>query len=345
MREFHGAFDEAGYYRWQVMFTTPENNQDIDETNYNIEGSIAEALITLIEEAKESIHICSFEMDLVEVADALIAAKGRGLEVVFITDDEHGIEADEEDGHNLFSKMEEAGIEIHDDARSGLMHDKIWLFDKAVLWTGSCNITVNGVFRNNNDVVVLYSEDAAAIYEKEFDEMRAGEFGTTSTSTVDEQVTDIAGTEIRVLFGAEDDVIDHMSPIVQAAEKSVRFMAYSFTHDTLGDAVIDRFEQGKDVMGIFELRGSETEYSELGRMNDLGMQVRQDGNSRTFHFKNFVLDESIVMTGSFNYSESADESNDENVLILCNENIAQLYLDEFERRWEEGSDYEPDEDS
>jgi phosphatidylserine/phosphatidylglycerophosphate/cardiolipin synthase-like enzyme len=345
MREFHGAFDKAGRYRWQVMFTTPENNQDIDETNYNVKGSIAEALIKLINKAKKSIHICSFEMDLEEVADALIAAKRRGLEVVFITDDEYGIEADEEDGLNLFTKMEAAGIEIHDDARSGLMHDKIWLFDKFVLWTGSCNITVNGVFRNNNDVVVLYSEDAAAIYENEFDEMRAGEFGTTSTSTVDEQVIDIAGTEVRVFFGAEDDVIDHISPIVQASEKSVRFMAYSFTHDTLGDAVIDRFEQGKDVMGIFEHRGSETEYSELGRMYDLGMQVRQDGNSRTFHFKNFVLDEDTVMTGSFNYSESADKSNDENILLLGNETIAQLYMDEFDRRWEEGSDYEPDEDS
>ena len=345
MREFHGAFDKAGKYRWQVMFTTPENNQDIDETNYDIKGSIAEALISLIDKARESIHICSFEMNLEEVADALIAAKKRGLEVVFITDDEHGIEADEEDGLNLFSKMEEAGIEIHDDARSGLMHDKIWLFDKAVLWTGSCNITVNGVFRNNNDVVVLFSEDAAAIYEKEFDEMRAGEFGTTSTSTVDEQVIDIAGTEVRVFFGAEDDVIDHISPIVQAAEKSVQFMAYSFTHDTLGDAVIDRYEQGKDVMGIFELRGSETEYSELGRMHDLGMQVRQDGNSRTFHFKNFILDENTVMTGSFNFSESADESNDENFLLIGNETIAQLYLDEFDRRWEEGSDYESDEES
>ncbi len=345
MREFHGTFDKAGRYRWQVMFTTPENNQDIDETSYDIKGSIAEALISLIDKAKESIHICSFEMNLEEVADALIAAKERGLEVVFITDDEHGIEADEEDGLYLFSKMEEAGIEIHDDARSGLMHDKIWLFDKSILWTGSCNITVNGLFRNNNDVVVLFSEDAAAIYEKEFDEMRAGEFGTTSTSTVDEQAINIAGTEVRVFFGAEDEVIDHISPIVQSAEKSVRFMAYSFTHDTLGDAVIDRYEQGKDVMGIFELRGSETEYSELGRMYDLGIQVRQDGNSRTFHFKNFVLDENTVMTGSFNFSESADESNDENLLLIGNETIAQLYIDEFDRRWEEGSDYEPDEDS
>jgi phosphatidylserine/phosphatidylglycerophosphate/cardiolipin synthase-like enzyme len=345
MREFHGAFDRAGKYRWQVMFTTPENNRDIDETNYDIKGSIAEVLIRLIDEARESIHICSFEMDLEEVADALIAAKKRGLEVVFITDDEYGIEADEEDGLNLFSRMEEAGIEIHDDARSGLMHDKIWLFDKFVLWTGSCNITVNGIFRNNNDVVVLYSEAAAAIYEQEFDEMRAGEFGTTSTSTVDEQVVDLAGTEVRVFFGAEDDVIDHISPIVQASEESVRFMAYSFTHDTLGDAVIDRYEQGKDVMGIFETRGSETEYSELGRMHELGMQVRQDGNSRTFHFKNFVLDAHTVMTGSFNFSESADKSNDENIMLLGNETIAQLYMEEFERRWEEGSDYEPDEDS
>ena len=43
----------------------------------------------------------------------------------------------------------------------------------------------------------------------------------------------------------------------------------------------------------------------------------------------------IVVTGSLNFSDNAADSNDENFLILADEGIAQLYLEEFERRWAE----------
>ncbi len=67
-----------------------------------------------------------------------------------------------------------------------------------------------------------------------------------------------------------------------------------------------------------------------------GMDVRQDGNTQGFmHDKVFIIDGSIVVTGSFNFSESAANSNDENVLIIHNTDIANAYLEEFNRRWAE----------
>jgi phosphatidylserine/phosphatidylglycerophosphate/cardiolipin synthase-like enzyme len=68
--------------------------------------------------------------------------------------------------------------------------------------------------------------------------------------------------------------------------------------------------------------------------------VRQDGNPRTFHHKVFLIDDEIVITGSLNFSENADDSNDENVVIVANGDIAAQYLGEFERRWAEAE--EPD---
>jgi phosphatidylserine/phosphatidylglycerophosphate/cardiolipin synthase-like enzyme len=68
--------------------------------------------------------------------------------------------------------------------------------------------------------------------------------------------------------------------------------------------------------------------------------VRQDGNPRTFHHKVFVIDDKIVVTGSLNFSNNADDSNDENVVVVTNTDIATLYLQEFERRWAEAT--EPD---
>jgi len=323
---------------WQVYFTDPANINNPDD----LSGSLAEQLIELINNAEYSIHIASFEFNLTPVAEALVEARSRGVDVRWVTDDEHGREADEEEGHGQFLLMEQDGIEIRDDARSGLMHNKFWIFDEQIVWTGSTNITKNGNFRNNNNAVVIESPDVAAIYEREFEELWNGEFGIKSTSTVDQQEAMVDGTPILVLFGAEDDVISKLIPLVESAKKSIRFMAFSFTHDDLGEAVLDRFLDDVDVMGIFERRGSETKYSELTSLYCVGALVNQDGNPGTFHHKVIVIDEKIVITGSFNFSNNANKSNDENVIVIINKDIANLYLQEFDRRWAESKEVNPD---
>ena len=102
--------------------------------------------------------------------------------------------------------------------------------------------------------------------------------------------------------------------------------------------MLARAKRGVDVRGIFETRGSETAYSELSRLYCAGVPVRQDGNPRTFHHKVIVIDEQTVVTGSFNFSANADESNDENVIVITNGDVATRYLQEFERRWAEASE-------
>jgi phosphatidylserine/phosphatidylglycerophosphate/cardiolipin synthase-like enzyme len=319
---------------WQVYFTDPQNVNDPD----NLAGSIPEKLIGHINQAQDTIHIASFEFNLTPVAEALIDAHNRGVEVKWVTDDEHGIESDEEDDHGQFAMLEKAGIEIKDDERGALMHNKFWIFDNKTVWTGSTNITANGNFRNNNNVLVIDSSEVAAIYEREFVEMWNGEFGPTSTSTVQDQRTVIDGTSVQVLFAAEDEVATQLIPLIENAQNSIRFMAFSFTHDGIGEAVLARAKAGVDTQGIFETRGSETEYSELTALYCAKVPVRQDGNPGTFHHKVFIIDEQLVATGSLNFSDNADESNDENVVVVTNRDIATQYLQEFERRWAEATD-------
>jgi len=326
----------AGGDWWQVYFTDPRviNNPD------NLAGSIPEKLIQHINTAQRSIHIASFEFDLPPIKDALIAARQRGVEVQWVTDDEHGIEADEDGGLELFAALEDAGIAVRDDGRGALMHNKFWIFDGQTVWTGSTNITANGNFRNNNNVIVIESPQVAAIFEREFAEMWDGEFGPRSPSTADDQRVMVDSTPVQILFAAEDEVASQLLPLIEGARTRIRFMAFSFTQDALGAAVLARAQAGVDVQGIFETRGSQTEFSELPRLFCAGVPVRQDGNPGTFHHKVFVIDDQLVVTGSYNFSESADDSNDENVVIVSNTDIAARYLEEFERRWDEAR--EPD---
>lgn len=270
----------------------------------------------------------------------MVAAHARGVEIQWFTDDEHGIEADQEEGRGQFALLKKAGIAVKDDDRSALMHNKFWIFDQQLVWTGSTNMTSNDMLRNNNNVIVIKNPEVAAIYEREFAELWAGESGPTSPSTVDQQAVVIDGTPVQIYFAAEDNAIAHLTPLLAQAQQRIRFMAFSFTDDDLGAALLARAQAGVDVQGIFETRGSETEFSQLAPLFCAGLPVRQDGNPGTFHHKVFVIDDEIVITGSLNFSANADNSNDENAIVLQQRDIAALYLAEFDRRWAEAQEPE-----
>ena len=104
---------------WEVHFTDPNRINDPDD----LRGSIPEELIAYIDQAESTIHVAGYEFNLTPVAEALIAAHKRGVEVQWVTDDEAGVEADWEEGHGQFKMLEEAGIEVKDDDRSALMHN------------------------------------------------------------------------------------------------------------------------------------------------------------------------------------------------------------------------------
>lgn len=324
---------------WDVYFTDPVNLRDPNV----IAGSVEEKLIRFIDAAQISIHIASFEFDLDNVARALIAAKARGVDVRWVTDNEHGLGADAQPGRGQFAMLQSAGIEVRDDlGRSAFMHNKFWIFDRQIVWTGSTNITRNGIYDQNNNVLVIRSPELAEIYEREFDEMWNGQFGARSPSTLTDQAPVVNGTQILVIFTSEDSALENVIiPFVQGAESSVYFMAFSFTDYPLADAMIQRRLRDLDVAGVFEAFGSTSEAAEMRTLFCGDVPVRQDGNGGFLHHKVIIVDERYVITGSLNFSTRAETTNDENVIILDNPEIARLYVEEFERVWALGMDPDP----
>ncbi len=322
---------------WQVYFTDPLIFNDPG----NYAGSLEDKLIQQINATQTSIHISAFEFSLTPVAEALIAAHNRGVQVQWLTDDKNGLSYDTQSGRGQFAMLLAAGIEVKDDARSALMHNKFWIFDGRTVWTGSTNATVNGIFKQNNNVLVIHSTEIAYIYEREFQELWSGQFGPRAPSTVNTQWAILDGTPIQVLFSAEDRAVEHLIALVNDAETSIRFLAFSFTDYPLAKAMIDRSAAGVDLKGIYETFGSTGTGSEMKTFLCAGLPVRQDGNGSFLHHKVIIIDEQIVVTGSLNYSSNADESNEENVVILDNREIANLYLQEFDKLWGQAHDVEP----
>ena len=118
-------------------------------------------------------------------------------------------------------------------------------------------------------------------------------------------------------------------------------MAFSITHDDLGHAMLARANAGVDVSSVFEKVGSQTQYAELIKLFCANIPIRQDGNPSFLHHKYIVVDDQIVNIGSLNFSNNANTSNDENVIIVDNSDIAALYIQEFVRVWTQAKDPDP----
>jgi len=315
---------------WEVYFTDPLTIHDPN----NPAGSIEEILIDHINDAQSSIHIASFEFNLPRVADALIQARARGVDVRWVTDNENGLNIDSNPNRGQFTRLMAAGIEVKDDAgRTALMHNKFWIFDRQVTWTGSTNITVNGIYKQNNNVIVFNSPEIAFIYEREWDELWNGQLGPRAPSTVNNQWVILNDTPVQVLFSSEDHALASLIALVADAKTSIRFLAFSFTDYPLAQAMIDRAKSGVSVQGVFETFGSTSPSAELKTFWCAGLPVRQDGNDGFLHDKIIIVDDSIVVTGSLNFSSNADDSNEENVVILDHSEIAALYIQEFNKVW------------
>ena len=314
---------------WRTFFTSP--NAIVTED----ENDVAHGFIDLINHSQETIYIAGFEADYLPIATALVNASQRGVEVIWITDDEYGIEADLVDENYFFKTLKDANITVLDDQRSALMHNKFAIFDHSIVWTGSANFTYNGFTRNNNNAIWINDKTVAEIFENEFNEMLSGNFGPSSPSFQYKQLTKVDGSRIIILFGSEDSTINEINYYLNNAKQNIVMMTFSFTHDDMGDMLIEKINQGVTVATIFEKRGSMTEYSELPRLYCAGAHVRQDGNPGSMHHKVIIIDGEILITGSLNFTQNATKKNDENVVIIYDPQIAESYIHEFERLWYE----------
>lgn len=291
----------------------------------NDDQNIDRQLCRLIAAAESTVDCALFELESTRIADALIAAHKRGVRVRIAA------ETDYFDNEEM-QQVLRAGIPVVQDERSGLMHNKFIVIDSSLVWTGSFNTTDNGAYRNNNNAVVIRSRALAENYQVEFEEMFVRhEFGPRSTSNTPHTLVKFPDADIYNYFAPEDDVQSKVIRYLNAAKSKIHFMAFSMTDDAIGDALIAREAAGVNVEGVLESRNSSSTYSELGRLVKAGVPVLTDGNSYVMHHKVIVIDGLWTITGSFNFSESAQKSNDENVIIIKSTAVAKMFEEEYAR--------------
>jgi phosphatidylserine/phosphatidylglycerophosphate/cardiolipin synthase-like enzyme len=318
-----GALDSA----ITVYFTTPDLVYP-DRASSRRATTVEQAIIADIDAAQSSIEMAVFEYNLFSIADALQRAKERGVEVELALDGEN---LEKEEMAEFAGQMERAGIPIHYEQSDAFLHSKFIIIDKKLVWMGSWNATVNDNYRNNNNLLRITIPEIVENYQAEFNQMRQDLFSRKKSSLTPYPSIMYNGVTIENYFSPKDKPRNRIVEYLNNARSSIRFMAFSFTDDAIKDAMVERLNAGVTVQGVFEKRNANGVGAEFAPLQEAGVEVYEDGNCYTMHHKVIIIDDRIVITGSYNFTGRAEDTNDENLIIIDDPAIAQQFLQEFDR--------------
>lgn len=316
---------QAGYGMhgswYELYFTDPASPYAAQNT-----GGPDLALAHALDNARMSVDMAVYSLSLPSIRDALIRAHRRGVAVRIV------MESDNRD-RSAPQALMDAGITVLGDRREGLMHNKFVVIDRSEVWMGSMNFTTSGTYDDNNNLMRIRSTRIAENYAVEFDEMFVQDkFGSNTVPATPNPLVLINNVEVETYFSPDDGAVVRLQELLYSAESSIHFLAYSFTSDPLGEVIRLKASQGVTVAGVME---SEQVASNQGTEYDpfalAGLDVRKDGNRGQMHHKVIIIDEEIVITGSYNFSNSAEERNDENIIIIHSQELASQFMGEFER--------------
>jgi len=302
-----------------VVVSTPTSNISVYFSSQNSE--IEDKIVDDIKSAKRSVKLAIYNLTDSKITDALVSVYQSGVDVEVMTDD-----SNKDD--NSFTTLKNVGINVYDDEKSSaLMHDKFLVIDGKIVWSGSSNYTTRSFYQNSENDIRIVDENVAGVYLDEFEMLKNH---NQSEHSYESQ-------NLKVYFSPKGNIKDKIVDLVNSAKQTIEFEMYAFTSYDIADALIDKNDEGLVVKGVLDKTWNEnSRYSKYDYLKENGVDVLKDGNKFTLHDKVMIIDSGIVITGSYNYTVSADEDNAENLVILYNKNIASKYKNEFEIIYNQG---------
>ena len=290
----------------------------------DLEGTIIE----FIDGAKRSLRIAVQELDSISIAEAIMRARRRGVSVQIT------LELDYLRSHYAKKKPFEAGgqyemnrkiycallrtaIPVKLDTNTHLFHHKFIIRDYKDVLTGSSNFTKTGVSRNLNDLIIIRDKTVARAYNAEF---RSLDDPCSGINRASREV--VVGTiPIKILFSPKDNPEMAIIKEVLKAEKQIDFAIFTFTTSSGIDDILIRLRKlGIKIGGALDTKQATQDWSATEGLKAGGITelygVEQRGKVGKQHHKLMVIDQQVIITGSFNYTRAGNELNNENILVI-----------------------------
>jgi hypothetical protein len=330
-----------------AYFNKPVNNSYSTGTNaIQLLNTFNDTIKAYIDRAQTTLDIAVYNTSDATIVNAVNDAYTRGVDVRWITEGGNA---------NLGLSSLDPAITVWErqNATSSGMHNKFVVIDAddangSFIIAGSTNWTNQNLFDDYNNLIIIQDQAVAKAYELEFEEMWGSSTmtpnGSNSKFGADKldntpHLFMVDGKEVEVYFSPSDGTTAQIESKIESVDYSMEFALLAFTRDDLGLAVIDADNRfGVVVKGIIEqTSGTGEEYTGLVAA---GVDVEShQGVPNQIHHKYAIIDQiqplsdPMVITGSHNWSSSAETTNDENTVIVHDATFANIFYQEFMQRY------------
>ena len=303
------------------------------------------AIISKIDNAQATIDYCMFNTHRESIVESLREAVGRGVQVRVIFNERLETTNVAIGGTEPFETLERLG--------DGFMHNKFLIIDAELeneswVMSGSTNFTNEQMDIDPNHVIFIQDKSLAQAYEIEFEEMWGSDgptpdrsnakFGVEKSDNTPHEFM-IDGKKVELYFSPSDLVSEKINNAILQAESTVDAALLIFTKWETRDALEDELDEGTKFRAIIEDQESSEDI--ISRLERSGAEILEHPPESQLHHKYAIIDEALqderskVILGSHNWTHSADTRHDENLLIIHDAEIANLFQQEFEARWAE----------
>lgn len=312
---------------------------------------VDDTLIAYFNRAKYSIDFTIYNFDnnnISNISAALNAAYARGVKIRGIFDGA----ASNPGMNNLNAAI--GKISSPTSSTYGIMHNKFVIIDgnssdpnDCILWTGSANWTDNQINTDNQNVIIFQDQTLCRSYQLEFEEMfgdtglqpnaTAAKFGPDKTDNTAHEFL-IGGKQVEQYFSPTDGVNSQIIKTINTADSDLEIEIMVMTRNDLAYAITNRKQAGTDCYFLTNDSSSNLTTWPIIR-NSLGTKAKDYNQGGIMHSKYAIVDQSNpssdpkVLTGSHNWSNGADQKNDENTVVVHDANIANNYYQEFVKRF------------
>ena len=210
-------------------------------------------------------------------------------------------------------------IIVHEGNRRGLMHHKFCVLNNTHLILGSANPTDNDFFNNHNNVLLIKSSRQVERYTAEFNRLSGVNYNYPSN------------LDLKSYFCPYHSCQDVILNILNSAEESVFVLSFTFTDHDIARSLVRKNLKGLDVKVVTDNFQNKQYWVEpFLSKNSIDVKVNT-GNIQ--HNKVFIIDDDIVITGSYNPTRAAHTINNENLLVIENEQVNIIYKEYFYTIW------------
>ena len=317
-------------------------------------------IVNFINNSKKKIDISVQELDSDPIARAIVNARIRGVSVRLVTEmdylratkpapDPFIPSGQYEHNRQIQNAILRSAIPVYSDFNPNIFHQKFMIRDGSSVLTGSTNFTTTGTSVNLNHVIIIHDRKVANTYAKEFREIRKGRFGRQSEGLGEApREVEVSNIPIKILFAPDHNPEMEIMKQMAKARKRIDFAIFTFAKSSgIDDVMVHLFGPDMPIRGVFDGLMASQKWAAEKLVSTVGIPTfivqKGKGGVRKLHHKLMVLDEEVIIAGSFNYTKPANLTNDENILVIgdldatststrnAQRKLAKYALDEIDR--------------